>query len=142
MKQYIFDNMNISESSSSEKLSQIFRAFSTPARLRILAAIGTSEACGCHLEAMLNMRQANISQQLMEMRDADLVDTRRDGRYIFYRLTEPQLLEMLLKIGRLFAVPTGELGALLNAGNLPQCECPECTSQKSRISDEEIKTVS
>ncbi|MBN1667987.1 MAG: winged helix-turn-helix transcriptional regulator, partial [Anaerolineales bacterium] len=63
-----------------ERLSRIFRAVSTPARLRILAAIGTGEACVCHLEARLDLRQAYISQQLMEMRDADLVDTRRDGR--------------------------------------------------------------
>ncbi len=126
--------------SPDERLSRIFRAISTPARLRILAAIGNDEACVCHLEALLDLRQAYISQQLMEMRDADLVDTRRDGRYIFYRLTEPQLLDMLMNISKLFNIPTEEIETLLNNDPLPHCCCPDCLAQLnlSLISQEEI----
>lgn len=83
-----------------EKISRIFRAISTPARIRILMAIGKGEACVCHLEALLDLRQAYISQQLMEIRDAGLLETRREGRYIFYRLTEPDLLDKLMEIGK------------------------------------------
>ena len=120
--------MNISELSPDEKLSRIFRAISSPNRFQILTAIGTSEACVCHLEALLDLRQSYISQQLMEMRDAGLVDTRRDGRYIFYRLTEPELLNLLIDIGKLFGVPTKEMEILLNTDPLPQCCCPDCIS--------------
>ena len=128
--------------SADEQLSRIFRAISTSARLQILAAIGHGEACVCHLEALLDLRQAYISQQLMEMRDADLVDTRRDGRYIFYRLTEPRLLDRLLEIGKLFGVPTDEMEALLNTDPLPQCCCPDCLAQlnPSLISQAEISS--
>ena len=118
--------------SPDEKVSRIFRAISTPARFRILTAIGKGEACVCHLEALLDLRQAYISQQLMEMRDAGLLDTRRDGRYIFYRLTEPELLEMLIEIGKLFGVPGSDLAALLNADPLPQCCCPDCLAQLNK----------
>ena len=130
----------MTNSSTEEQLSRIFRAISTPARLQILAAIGNGEACVCHLEALLDMRQAYISQQLMDMRDADLVDTRRDGRYIFYRLTEPGFLDRLLEIGKLFSIPTQEMEALLNTDPLPQCCCPDCLAQlnPSLISQEEI----
>ena len=126
--------------SPDEKISRIFRAVSTPTRFRILASIGKGEACVCHLEALLDMRQAYISQQLMEMRDANLVDTRRDGRYIFYRLTEPQLLDMLMEIGKLFGVPTEEIETLLDTNPLPQCCCPDCLAQlnPSLITQEEI----
>lgn len=117
------------EHTPEEKISRIFRAISTPTRLRILVAIGTGEACVCHLEALLDLRQSYISQQLMDMRDADLVDTRRDGRYIFYRLTEPRLVNLLIEIGRLFGVPTEEMEALLNTDPLPQCCCPDCVAQ-------------
>jgi DNA-binding transcriptional ArsR family regulator len=96
----IFEIMNTTELNPDEKISRIFRAISTPARIRILAAIGAGEACVCHLEALMDLRQSYISQQLMEMRDAGLVDTRRDGRYIFYRLTEPKLLDLLIDIGK------------------------------------------
>jgi ArsR family transcriptional regulator len=122
-------NSNINELSPDERISQIFRAISTPARFQILIAIGKGEACVCHLEALLDLRQAYISQQLMEMRDADLVNTRRDGRYIFYRLTEPQLLDILMDIGKLFGIPMEEIETLLNTDPLPQCCCPDCLAQ-------------
>ena len=121
--------MNVTDISPDEKISRIFKAISTPARLQILMSIGKGEACVCHLEALLDMRQAYISQQLMDMRDADLVDTRRDGRYIFYRLTEPDLLNLLIDIGKLFGVPTEEMERLLNTEPLPQCCCPDCIAQ-------------
>lgn len=121
--------MNVTEVSPDERISRIFRAISTPARFQILTAIGNGEACVCHLEALLDMRQAYISQQLMEMRDAGLVDTRRDGRYIFYRLTEPDLLNLLIDIGKLYGVPTEEMERLLNADPLPHCCCPNCIAQ-------------
>lgn len=134
--------MNIIKPSPDEQLSRIFRAVSTPARLKILAAIGNGEACVCHLEALLDLRQAYISQQLMEMRDADLVDTRRDGRYIFYRLTEPRFVDQLIAIGRLFGISTAELETYLNRDPLPHCCCPDCLAQLSpiRISEEEIQS--
>ncbi len=132
--------MNIIENSPDERLSRIFRAISTPARVKILAAIGNGEACVCHLEALLDLRQAYISQQLMEMRDADLVDTRRDGRYIFYRLTEPRLIDLLIDIGHLFGIPTNEMESLLNTDPLPHCSCPHCCTENnpSWIPQEEI----
>jgi DNA-binding transcriptional ArsR family regulator len=65
------------------------------------------------------------------MRDAELLDTRRDGRYIFYRLTEPQLINLLVDIGKLFGIPTEEIESLLNTNPLPHCCCPNCTGQRS-----------
>jgi len=121
--------MNTLELSPDEKISRIFRAISSPARVQILAAIGKGEACVCHLEALLDMRQAYISQQLMELRDAGLLDTRRDGRYIFYQLTEPRLIDMLIDIGILFGISAADLEALLNTEPLPQCCCPDCLAQ-------------
>lgn len=121
--------MNTLELSPDEKISRIFRAISSPTRVQILAAIGKGEACVCHLEALLDMRQAYISQQLMELRDAGLLDTRRDGRYIFYQLTEPRLIDMLIDIGMLFGISAADLEALLNTEPLPQCCCPDCLAQ-------------
>ena len=123
-----------------ERISRIFRAISTPARFQILTAIGKGEACVCHLEALLDLRQAYISQQLMDMREAGLLDTRREGRYIFYRLTEPALLDMLIEIGKLFGIPAEELAATMNTRPLPQCCCPDCLAQlnPNSIHQEEI----
>ena len=48
----------------------IMKALVHPVRLQILQVLRDGEACVCHLEAVLNQRQAYISQQLMRLRDA------------------------------------------------------------------------
>ena len=125
--------MNTIELAPDEKISRIFRAISTPARFRILTAIGKGEACVCHLEALLDLRQSYISQHLMEMRDAGLLDTRRDGRYIFYSITEPKLLDLLIDVGKLFGIPGNDIEVLLNTDPLPHCCCPDCLTQLNQI---------
>jgi len=65
----------------------------------------------------------------MELRDAGLLETRRDGRYIFYRLTEPQLLDLLIDLARVMGVSTDEFEELLHSDPLPKCCCPDCISQ-------------
>jgi DNA-binding transcriptional ArsR family regulator len=136
--------MNMTQLSPEEKISRVFRAISTPVRFRILAAIGTGEACVCHLEALLDLRQAYISQQLMELREADLLETRREGRYIFYRLVEPKLVDALIELSALLGISAGELEALLNTDPLPQCCCPKCVARlkPALITEEEVKNLS
>jgi len=56
----------------SEKISTPLTAIASPQRIAILIAIGTGEACVCHLETALGSRQAYISQHLMSLRKADI----------------------------------------------------------------------
>jgi len=138
----IFKIMNINKSSLEEKLSRIFRAVGSPVRLQILAAIGSGEACVCHLEAVLGLRQAYISQQLMELRDADLLETRREGRYIYYRLSEPRLVSKLFEIGTLFGISDTGPTSLFDPNPVPHCPCPKCVkeNQPSLVTKLEIKS--
>jgi ArsR family transcriptional regulator len=131
----IFNFMNINQVPTEEKLSRIFRAIGTPIRLQILAAIGYGEACVCHLEAVLDLRQAYISQQLMELREASLLETRREGRYIYYRLAEPRLLETIQEIGNLFSLRVESQDSSFYIGTqnrdpIPHCCCPKCEDAK------------
>ncbi len=107
-------------------ISELLTAISAPARLEILLIIGAGEACVCHLEARLGYRQAYISQHLMALRQAGLLDSRREGKYIFYSLARPELMELL------------EQAALVADVNLPvieavspeaQCVCPNCSPE-------------
>ncbi|NWG07099.1 MAG: winged helix-turn-helix transcriptional regulator [Chloroflexi bacterium] len=50
-----------------EQISPLLSAIASPQRIAILLAIGTGEACVCHLEASLGWRQAYISQHLMAL---------------------------------------------------------------------------
>jgi ArsR family transcriptional regulator len=81
--------------SSIIQFAEVFALLGKPTRLSILLAIGENQACVCHLEKMLGLRQAAISQQLMLMRQAGMVSTRRVGRHIFYHLTDVRWLAMV-----------------------------------------------
>lgn len=102
----IFILMNVLDRSipSEESLAALFALIGRPARLQILLLIGAGEACVCHMTAALGLRQAYVSQQLMALRRAGLVQTSRSGRNIYYRLADPRLLELI----RLAAALTGK----------------------------------
>lgn len=113
-----------------QPISSLLRAISQPARLEILLAIGSGEACVCHLEAATGLRQAYISQQLMALRSAGIVTSRREGRNIYYRLMEPAVLDLIQQAGKI----SGTKG-LDNPNQGPEilfgeCPCPKCDQEQ------------
>lgn len=108
------------------KVSALLQAISPEPRLRILLAIGTGEACVCHLEAILGYRQAYISQQLMALREAGLLIPRRDGKYIFYRLGNTEILVVIRLAGKLAGLDTPDLTTEINT-HQDICGCPACS---------------
>lgn len=105
-------------------ISTVLEAISSPARLQILLAIGRSEACVCHLEALLGLRQAYISQQLMLLREKGIITTRRDGKYIYYRLEQEEILDLIRLAARLAGLDDSAL--MIQEHSV--CECPQCAS--------------
>ncbi len=129
----IFKIMNTKTGSPEEKISRLLDTIGKPARLQILLAIGSSEACVCHLEAKLGMRQAYISQHLMAMRKAGVLISRRSGKYIFYSLRDPHLLDIIHQAGNLVGISPDRFEDLIPVETLPQCECPNCTPPPSPL---------
>ncbi|MBZ0299219.1 MAG: metalloregulator ArsR/SmtB family transcription factor [Anaerolineae bacterium] len=79
-------------------ISQVFKALAHPVRLEIVDLLRQGEVCVCHIETALGRRQAYVSQQLTVLRDAGLVDSRKEGLQVYYRLTDERaalLLEVL-----------------------------------------------
>ena len=112
--------------SNTDKLASLFQAIGQPARLQILLAIGERESCVCHLEATFRWRQAYLSQHLMALRKAGLLLERREGRYIYYRLGNPGLLEMLQQMAQLWNV------SLPETPQATDCGCPNCNPLASK----------
>ncbi len=110
----------------SEKISTPLTAIASSQRIVILLAIGTGEACVCHLETALGWRQAYISQHLMSLRKADILLDRREGRYVFYRLKNASLLDLITASARLSGLSAESISALINTQFHPSCECPQC----------------
>lgn len=69
-------------------LTQLFRALGDETRLRIVALLMHGELCVCHIEKALALNQPNASRQLGILKSAGVVDSRRDGTWVYYRITE------------------------------------------------------
>jgi ArsR family transcriptional regulator len=89
---------------SLEGISELLQTISAPARLEILCVIGAGESCVCHLEARLGYRQAYISQHLMALRQAGLIEARREGKYVFYSLLRPEIMPLIRQAAEIVRV--------------------------------------
>jgi ArsR family transcriptional regulator len=70
--------------------SRLFKALGDETRLRIVALLSHGELCVCHFESALGLTQSNTSRQLGVLKNAGIVEARRDGSWVYYRLA-PQL---------------------------------------------------
>ena len=112
------------ETQSYEAQARMLKVLTHPARLAILNILRDGEHCVCHMEAHLGLRQAYISQQLMVLREAELIQDRRDGWNVFYRVTEPRIFEVLTALKQIIAPE--------NVNDLQRptvvCPCPKCNA--------------
>ncbi len=74
---------------------QYLRALANPSRLALLCELNGAEKSVGELENALGMSQAYVSQQLARLRSEGLVEGRRDGRAIFYRISDSRVLPMI-----------------------------------------------
>ncbi|MGB7872971.1 MAG: metalloregulator ArsR/SmtB family transcription factor [Anaerolineales bacterium] len=110
------------------------KALSHPARLAILEILRGGEQCVCHLEAILGLRQAYISQQLMTLRDAGLVQDRRDGWNNYYRVIRPEIFNVLDAVRQMVGNPAAEPGVSPVA-----CACPNCRAESEQTMNSQFE---
>lgn len=108
--------------------TRLLKVLAHPVRLQILNALRQGEECVCHLTAFLHQRQAYVSQQLMFLRRAGILEDRKDGLRVYYRIKDPRVFDVL-----------DTLHALVGANDIPSektrigaCPCPKCKSQGQR----------
>ncbi len=102
-----------------EGISELFQVMSHPVRLHILDELRRGSACVCHLEAILDRPQAYVSQQLRVLREGEVVQDRRDGLFVYYRLADE-------RVERLLEQALGPVGVRREP---VECPCPHCTSE-------------
>ena len=74
------------ESCSISKLAGVFAALSDPTRLRLLNLMRGREVCVCHFVEILGQSQPKISRHLAYLRRTGLVEARRQGKWMHYRI--------------------------------------------------------
>lgn len=87
--------------------SQLLKALSHPDRLLLLCQLSQGEYCVSELEELVGLGQPSLSQQLGVLRQEGLVDTRRAGKQIYYRIASDDALAILQVLYERFC-PTGE----------------------------------
>ena len=69
-------------------LTELFRVFGDSTRMRILYALFTAELCVCDIAALLGLSQSAVSHQLRALKNVRLVKPRREGKTVFYSLSD------------------------------------------------------
>lgn len=103
---------------------KLLKALTHPTRIAILEILRNGEQCVCHMEAVLGLRQAYISQQLMMLREAGIVQDRRDGWNNYYRVIRLEIYTLLDAARQMAGKPALEFATLPIA-----CDCPNCKGE-------------
>ncbi|MEK6593264.1 MAG: metalloregulator ArsR/SmtB family transcription factor [Pseudomonadota bacterium] len=77
------------------RATAMLRALANEDRLLLLCQLAQGECCVSDLEALLNIHQPTLSQQLGVLRSDGLVATRREGKHVYYRVGDPAALSLL-----------------------------------------------
>lgn len=105
-----------------ETQSNLLKVLSHATRLAILDILRDGEQCVCHMEATLGLRQAYISQQLMILKQAGLLEARRDGLNLYYRVIKPEIFHVLDTLNSV----TDLEAKLPKHKHATVCPCPKC----------------
>lgn len=78
---------------------RIFSALSDPTRLRVVLLLLERDLCVCELEFILKMSQSRVSHQLRILRDAGLVEDKREGQWMIYGIPAQTKKSLRLVLG-------------------------------------------
>ena len=122
-------------SDSFKTQSEYFKLLSHPVRLKILEILRKEEACVCHINAILDLRQAYVSQQLAVLREGNVIEDRKCGWNVYYRVIDEGIYPIMdLALDAVDPDRKLERESLLVPDN---CPCPRCTEVESECEDRE-----
>lgn len=90
---------------NAQEASEFLKVLSHEARLVILCLLVEGEKSVAEIEEILSLRQPAVSQQLARLRADDLVETRRDGKNIYYSLARPEVRDIIAALHAAFCRP-------------------------------------
>ncbi len=86
------------EESQYDQLSEFFKIFGNPTRLKILSLLALEDLCVCDICEALNLNQTTVSNQLRILRANNIVKYHKEGKMVRYSLTDLHI-EMIYKVG-------------------------------------------
>ena len=113
----------------------VFRAMAHPTRVGIVEQLRLGELSVGELCQRLDIEQANASQHLAVLRSKHLVETRKEGNQIFYRLRDPSMGEVLESLRRFYLAHMQEALAMLQEEEQTEAETARKTRRKKARSN-------
>jgi ArsR family transcriptional regulator len=109
-------------------VSRLFRALGDEMRVRIVGLLSHGELCVCHLQSALELTQPTVSRHMAVLRNAGVVEARREGSWVYYRLArqvdgaaETQLTSLVRQFGTMHALHR-DIGRLLKVRGPGACK--------------------
>ena len=99
-------------------LEEAFKAFADPTRLRILGLLAGGEICVCNIHDCLDIPQPTASRHLAYLRRKGMVETRKEGLWVYYKLA--QLDDAVMRV-------------LTSAVTHVLCHCDTITRDRTRL---------
>lgn len=90
------------------EVSALLKTLAHPARLMLVCTLVEGEFSVSELEEKLDFHQPHLSQQLTVLREANIVITRREGKQIFYSLTEEKAAQLVGALYTIFCKDDGQ----------------------------------
>lgn len=98
-----------------EKQAEIAKAIAHPLRISIVDFLKNGEQCVCDIAEHIGSERSNVSRHLSVMVNAGLLESRKDGLKVIYKLRTPCILEFLSCTGRLLKEQARDNDKLLKA---------------------------
>ncbi len=98
--------------------ARVIKILGHPIRLRLLEALEAGERHVAELQDVTGVGQAIVSQQLGILRSHGVVDARREGARVYYRIVEPRVIKILDCIRECDLPELAEMGTLVPLGEL------------------------
>ena len=89
---------DVADTETVHKLSRFFKALADDTRLRILKLLEVREMCVCEVMIALDLTQPTASHHLGILENAGLVKGRKEGKWVFYAIAEPKLIENMHRL--------------------------------------------
>lgn len=88
--------MNLEKKEKYSKNANIFKALSEEKRLRIIELLSCGEMCACELLKHFDFAQSTLSHHMKVLSDCGLVNTRKDGKWSYYKLNSSEANKSVL----------------------------------------------
>ena len=100
-----------------ELQANVFKAMAHPARIKILVLLGNEKQCVCDIARMIDEPQPLVSRSLNALKQAGLVEAKKNGTKACYRLKSPEVVKMLESTTNIIRKQNADLVQVLQQKN-------------------------